>query len=198
MPAICSIAALLEVRASRPAKYGADAGGRARTAPRPHHQRGALRAAAKQAGNRRDRRLRPFSRGRAGGMPRLRAILALGAIAHNAVLAAKGLKRRALQIRARRDARTAGRHGIGRQLSLLAAEHEYRHADPADVRGGDRRPRPSGWVRSRRPIGRLNTKSLRSRPIPPPALPVIPASRPGRGGFGTGFCGRPAGVLGGW
>ena len=74
--------------------YGANAGGRARIAPCPHHQRGALRAAAKQAGNRpRSPPAAAFSRPSWRASPSLRAILALGAIAHNAVLAAKGLKR---------------------------------------------------------------------------------------------------------
>ena len=55
---------LLEVRLRRPGNYGAACRRRARTAPRPHHQRGALRAAAEQAGTGRDRGLRPVSRGR--------------------------------------------------------------------------------------------------------------------------------------
>ncbi len=117
-------------------------GRRAGAAPRPHHQRGALRAAAEQAG---DRRKSPpaglslppnWRRCRAS-----RAILALGAIAHNAVLAAKGLRRARYPFAhgAMHDA--AGRHRPRRQLSLLAAQHQHRPAHPGDVRSGDRRPR---------------------------------------------------------
>ena len=42
--------------------------------------------------------------------PSVRAILALGAIAHNAVLAAKGLKRARYKFAHGATARTAGRH----------------------------------------------------------------------------------------
>ena len=70
-------------------------------------------------------------------MPRLRAVLALGGIAHNAVLRGRGLKPGAREIRPWRGARIAGRVVAGRQLSRLATEHEHRAADRGDVcRGG--------------------------------------------------------------
>ena len=99
--------------------------------------------------------------------PSVRAILALGAIAHNAVLARQGPETGALQIRARRDARAAGRHAAGRQLSLLAAEHEYRHADPGDVRGGVRRPRRAAAIYPR-PIRAVRRCRRTRNPRPKP------------------------------
>ncbi len=98
-------------------------------------------AAAEQAGSERNRRP-PAVRGRAGGVAGdRRRLLALGAIAHNAVLAAKGLLARDSPLCAWRDAQPAGWDGARRQLSLLAAQHQYRPAHRGDVRTGGRRDR---------------------------------------------------------
>ena len=143
---------LAQIRASRPGDYGADIRGRARTAPRPHHQRGALRAAAKQAGTAEIAACGRFLAAELAASPRLRAILALGAIAHDAVLAAKGLKRRAPT-----HSRTA-RCTNCRTARVLADSYHCSRLNTntgtltaADVRGGDRRlaerlrsPAPTG------------------------------------------------------
>ena len=93
-------------------------------------------------------RLRSFSRSRAGASPRIRAILALGAIAHDAVLAAKGLKR----------AHYKFAHGAMHELpdgTLLADSY---HCSRLNTNTGTLTRRcsrrcsptsPSGWVRFR-------------------------------------------------
>ena len=90
-----------------------------------------------------------FCRTRSRRCRGLRAFLALGAIAHDAVLAALGLRRAAVSVRAWRRPRAAGRPAARRQLSLLAPQHQHRQADRGDVRSGVRgTPRPA---RPRRP-----------------------------------------------
>ena len=65
-------------------------------------------------------------------MPRLRAIVALGRIAHETTLKALGLRSRRSAVCARRDA--SGRRAEAlRQLSLLALQHQYAGADAGDV-----------------------------------------------------------------
>ncbi len=67
-------------------------------------------------------------------MPKLRAILALGQIAHGAVLVRARPAEIGLPLRPRRGLRSARRQAPGRQLSLLALQHQHRQADNRDVR----------------------------------------------------------------
>ena len=69
-------------------------------------------------------------------MPRLACVLALGGVAHAAVLRAQRPARQPCALPARRGARAAGQAASGRQLSCVAAQHEYRPADDRNVRGG--------------------------------------------------------------
>ena len=71
-------------------------------------------------------------------MPRLRAVLALGGVAHNAVLRSTRPEAPPRGVRPWRRARAARRPGADRQLSCVAIEHEHRAADRADVRRGGR------------------------------------------------------------
>ena len=92
-------------------------------------------------------------------MPQLRAILALGSIAHDAVLAALGLRRALFRFAHGALLYAAGRQIARRQLPLLAPQHQYRKADRGDVRGGVRRPsRPTRPLKSQpakaQPAGR--------------------------------------------
>ena len=79
---------------------------RARAGRRAHHQRGALRAAGEQADAGRDQDLpRCFLARRIAEMPKLRAIVALGRIAHEATL--RGARRRSARPR-----RSGTAHGM--------------------------------------------------------------------------------------
>ena len=71
-------------------------------------------------------------------MPKLRAIVALGRIAHESTVRALGGKQSARRLRARRSAPTRAA-GAVRQLSLLALQHEHRRADAGDVPRGVQR-----------------------------------------------------------
>ncbi len=84
---------------------------------------------------------RPFLAARLAALPRLRAVLCLGGVAHAALTDALGARRRdhAFAHGARHE--IGGLRGV-RQLPLLAAQHEYRTADRRDARRGDGLPPP--------------------------------------------------------
>ena len=77
-------------------------------------------------------------------MPSSQAIVALGAIAHDAVLRARP-PAEPWPLRPRRAARAADRPHAGRQLSLLALQHEHRPADDRDVPRRVRGAVPKIW-----------------------------------------------------
>ena len=62
-------------------------------------------------------------------LPRLKCILSLGRIAHDAVLTSRGLTRSRYPFAHNGSHVLPGRHGDDRQLSLLAIQHQYRPAD---------------------------------------------------------------------
>ena len=125
--------------------YGADAGGRAAPCAAPRITN-AVRCVPPQNKPEpgRSRPAAAFSRARLRGMPRLRAILALGAIAHNAVLAAKDL-RRAPSLRARRACTVTGRLLLADSYHCSRLNTNTGKLTAPDVRSGDRLPpgRPS-------------------------------------------------------
>ena len=88
---------------------------------------------------------RPFLVARIGDLPRIRAIVALGRIAHDSTLKALGL--RLADYPFAHGARHDGARPAGdlRQLPLLALQYQHRAAHPGDVqdsiRGGPRRAR---------------------------------------------------------
>ena len=65
-------------------------------------------------------------------MKNLRAIVALGHVAHNSVVTAFGAKKSADAVQTWRQ-EYAGRTGAVFELSLLALQHQYRRADAGDV-----------------------------------------------------------------
>ena len=79
---------------------------------------------------------RNFLEARIAALPGLRAILALGRIAHDSTLDALRAEAARLSLFPRRASRASDRARALRQLSLLAPEHEHREADHAHVRGG--------------------------------------------------------------
>ena len=77
---------------------------------------------------------RPFLQAELAVMPKLRVIVALGKGAHDQVLRALTVQAgRRLSLHPRPAARAADRPAAGRQLSLLALQHEHRPADDRDV-----------------------------------------------------------------
>ncbi len=72
---------------------------------------------------------RPFLAAEIAAMPRLEAVLALGAIAHQAVLAALGEKRAPYPF-AHGALHRLPRRTPRRQLPLLALQHQYRQSSP--------------------------------------------------------------------
>ena len=78
---------------------------------------------------------RPFLVAEIAAMKRLKAMLALGAIAHQTVLATLGLRQAQLSVQARRAASVAERIAARRFLPLLALQHEHRPPHHRDVRG---------------------------------------------------------------
>ena len=91
---------------------------------------------------------RPFLAARIAALPRLRAVVCLGRIAHETLLRALGRRLAAHPFAhgARHD--LGGARGL-RQLPLLALQHQHRPADHGDVRGGLRGgPHASGECRT--------------------------------------------------
>jgi uracil-DNA glycosylase family 4 len=83
---------------------------------------------------------RPFLAARIRTLPRLKVIVTLGDVARRSLMRALG--------RGERPRSGDGGGGLSdhQQLSLLAAQHEHRAADRADVRGGvPARARAGGW-----------------------------------------------------
>ena len=117
---------------------------------------------------------RPFSRGR----DRRDAAAARdpGARRHRPRRGAgrTGAAPRAVPLRAWRVARAAGRHAAGRQLSLLAAQHQHRQADRGDVRSGVRGPvgQLARTARGRTPSGapRKAMRTAHGSAAKPPAF----------------------------
>ena len=77
---------------------------------------------------------RRFLAAEISAMPRLRAILALGGIAHHAVLAALGFRRALFPFEHGRLHGLPCGSDARRQLSLLSAQHQYGQAQPRNVR----------------------------------------------------------------
>ena len=109
------------------------------------HQRRALRAAARTSRyRRRSTTCRQFLIGELERMPKLRAIVALGRIAHDSVLARAGAEGLAAPF-AHGAVHSCGAAHALRQLSLLALQHEHGRADdghvPQRIREDKGRPR---------------------------------------------------------
>ena len=86
-------------------------------------------------------RCRQFLVGRIAALPNLVTLLALGRIAHEAILDALNLKKRDFPFAHGARHVAAGRAYPVRQLSLLAPEHQYRAAHHRHVRDGGWRGR---------------------------------------------------------